>query len=153
MANPGINYVVFGSAYIENGRCCIYPIAVFDDIYVSRAGNKTNFISESSGTYHFFADLFREIQDMLGDVIQCGINSFDLYTQISDNANESKKMGLLELGNMLESLAELFKAKNHTYSNDNSKIVELLTRIYMYLETGREKTDLQIALSNLKEND
>ena len=153
MANPGINYVVFGSAYIENGRCCIYPIAVFDDIYVSRAGNKTNFISESSGTYHFFADLFREIQDMLGDVIQCGINSFDLYTQISDNADESKKMGLLELGNMLENLAELFKAKNHTYSNDNSKIVELLTRIYMYLETGREKTDLQIALSNLKEND
>ena len=83
-------------------------------------------------------------------MIQCGINSFDLYTQISDNANESRKMGLLELGGMLERLAELFKAKNHTYSNDNSKIVELLGKIYAYLEKGISMTEVHIAVLNLK---
>ena len=153
IANPGIKYVVFGSTYIENGRCYIYPIAVFDDIYVSRAGSQMSFFSESSGAYRFFSELFENVQNMLGDVIQCGINSFDLYTQISDNADESKKMGLLELGGMLERLSESFKAKNHTYSNDNSKIVELLTKIYLYLKTGREKTEFYIAMDNLKESD
>ena len=148
--NPGINYVIFGSAYIENGECSIYPIGVYDDIYVSKALQKTMYFSEKEQAYPFFARLFKEVQDMLGDVIQCGINSFDLYTQISDNANESRKMGLLELGGMLERLAELFKAKNHTYSNDNSKIVELLGKIYAYLEKGISMTEVHIAVLNLK---
>ena len=78
---------------------------------------------------------------------------FDLYTQISDNAQESKKMGFLELGNMLEKLEEHFRAKNHTYSNDNSEIINLLTKIYMYLQTGISKTEIYIALSNLKRSE
>ncbi len=134
--------MIFGSVYIENGECSIYPIGVYDDIYVSKALQKTMYFSEKEQAYPFFARLFKEVQDMLGDVIQCGINSFDLYTQISDNANESKKMGLLELGGMLERLAELFKA--------NSKIVELLGKIYAYLEKGISMTEVHIAISNLK---
>ena len=59
-------------------------------------------------------------------------------------------MGLLELGNMLEKLSEMFGAKNHTYSNDNSKIVELLGKIYAYLEKGISMTEVHIAISNLK---
>ena len=150
MNNPGINYVIFGSAYIENGRCYIYPIGVYDDIYVSKMVQKSHYISEVSGAYVYFEKLFEDVQSMLCDVIQCGINSFDLYTQISDNAHESKKMGFLELGNMLEKLEECFTAKNHTYSNDNSKIIELLTKIYLYLQTGISKTEVYIAVSNLK---
>ena len=153
MNNPGINYVIFGSAYIENGNCYIYPIAVYDDIYVSKMVQKTHYISEVSGAYVYFEKLFEEVQSMLCDVIQCGINSFDLYTQISDNAQESKKMGFLELGNMLEKLEEHFRAKNHTYSNDNSEIINLLTKIYMYLQTGISKTEIYIALSNLKRSE
>ena len=148
--NPGINYVIFGSVYIENGECSIYPIGVYDDIYVSKVLQKTTYFSEKEQAYKFFAHLFEEVQSMLGDVIQCGINSFDLYTQISDNADESRKMGLLELGNMLEKLSEMFGAKNHTYSNDNSKIVELLGKIYAYLEKGISMTEVHIAISNLK---
>ena len=82
MNNPGINYVIFGSAYIENGNCYIYPIGIYDDIYVSKMTPKSHYISELSGAYLYFHDLFDEVQSMLCDIIQCGINSFDLYTQI-----------------------------------------------------------------------
>jgi len=151
--NPGINYVIFGSVYIENGECSIYPIGVYDDIYVSKVLQKTVYFSEKEQAYKFFARLFEEVQSMLGDVIQCGINSFDLYAQISDNADESRKMGLLELGNMLEKLSEMFRAKNHTYSNDNSEMIELLGKIYAYLEKGISMTEVHIAVSNLKKGD
>ena len=150
MNNPGINYVIFGSAYIENGNCYIYPIGIYDDIYVSKMTPKSHYISELSGAYLYFHDLFDEVQSMLCDIIQCGINSFDLYTQIKDNADESQKMGLLEFSNMLGKLEECFRAKNHTYSNDNSEIINLLESIYLYLETGISMTEVHIAVSNLK---
>ena len=111
---------------------------------------KSHYISELSGVYLYFHDLFDEVQNMLCDVIQCGINSFDLYTQIKNNADESQKMGLLEFSNMLAKLEECFRAKNHTYSNDNSEIINLLESIYLYLETGISMTEVHIAVSNLK---
>lgn len=147
--NTGIQYVIFGSVYIENGECYVYPIAVFDDIFVSRYTEKGNDEENETDDYTYFQRLFFDVQNLLCDMIQCGINSFDLYSQITDNAVESQKMGLLRLGNMLEELAELLVAKNHTYSNDNTKIIDLLIKIYAYLETGIRKTEINIAVSNL----
>ena len=57
------------------------------------------------------------------------------------------------MGNMLEKLSEMFRAKNHTYSNDNSEMIELLGKIYAYLEKGISMTEVHIAVSNLKKGD
>ena len=151
-------FVIFGSIYMENGKIFIYPMAVFDNIKMKMYNND----SESSQAEipvmkhsDYFFGLFKEIKEMLCDIIQCGINSFDLYTQIDNYASESEQTGLLVLSEKLKQLSENLQAKNHTLNTDNSDSISLICEIYRYVCTGQQKTELGIALENLtiKEND
>ncbi len=145
-------FVIFGSIYMENGKVFIYPMAVFDNIKIQMYNNDSE-ISLSSIPImkhsDYFFELFKEIKEMLCDIIQCGINSFDLYGQIDNYALESEQSGLLMLAEKLKQLSESLQAKNHTLNTDNTKIIPLICDIYRYVCTGQQKTELGIALENL----
>lgn len=142
-------YVIFGNAYIENLKCCVYPIAIFDKIIPPETDTDDDEIFGCDDRYDFFANLFQSLKSILCDLIQCGINTFDLYTQIEDISEECKKSGLILLAEKLKNLYDMLRAKNHTYSNDNSEIIELLAKIYLYLKTGIKKTEIRQAINNL----
>lgn len=154
-ANPEQQYVIFANTYIENGQCYLYPIAIYDhiDIPQNMTAEKTEITYEPSETLSSLSKLMYEIRSVLCDIIQCGINSFDLYEQINDYSAECTKSGLIVLSGKLKNMYELFKAKNHTYINDNTDIINILTEIYTYLSIGIQKTEIKQANNNLyKEN-
>lgn len=150
--NPEKRFVIFGNAYIENGQCCIYPIAVFDNILMElpEADEYKPVIRKA---YSYFDKLFHQLLDSLCDIIQCGVRSFDLYGNIRDYGNECKRSGLSILGERLLQLTELFEARNHTYSDDCREIIRLIGNIYSYLKTGIEKSQIRCAINNLYESE
>lgn len=152
LENPQTSYVVFGNAYIENGQCNIYPIAVFDNIKVPKPQHE-NREPKNEQSYQYFSDLFRDLVSMLCDVIQCGINSFDLYEQIKDSADECERSGLFILSEKLRLLSKALAARNHTYSNDNTEVVRQIGLIYTYLRAGIKKTEIKCAFNNLYERE
>ena len=151
--NPEQQYVIFANTYIQNGHCYLYPIAIYDHIDIPRnmTEEKTEITFKPSETMSALSKLMFEIRSVLCDIIQCGINSFDLYEQIKDYSAECKKSGLIVLGDKLKKAYELFKAKNHTYNNDNTDIINILTEIYTYLSIGIQKTEIKQANNNLYE--
>lgn len=151
MKNTDTRYVIFANTYIEKGRCYLYPIAIFDNIDVpdTLSENNKEDIDNNAWHYLYFSELFHNIQKLLCDIIQCGINSFDIYEQIKDYSDESQKMGLIILSNKLNDLYEFMKFKNHTYSNDNTKIIILLSEIYNYILAGIKNTEINEAIYNL----
>lgn len=153
--NTDKQYVIFANTYIEKGICYLYPIAIFDNINVPHISDENidNDDKNSLHNYFYFSELFHDIQQLLCDIIQCGINSFDIYEQIKDFSIESQKMGLLILSDKLNNLYELLKAKNHTYNGDNSKIILLLSDIYNYLSTGIKHIELHQAINNLNDEE
>ena len=155
LKNPDQQYVVFANTYIEEGKCYLYPIAIFDNIDVPNISDENDnvYTNCDSQNYSYFSELFNDIQYLLCDIIQCGLNSFDVYEQIKEYSDESQKMGLLLLSNKLNKLYELLKAKNHTYSNDNSEIIILLSQIYNYLSIGIKHTELHQAINNLNDEE
>ncbi|MGN1456606.1 MAG: SWIM zinc finger family protein, partial [Acutalibacteraceae bacterium] len=151
--NPEQQYVIFANTYIQNGHCYLYPIAIYDhiDIPKNMTAEKTEITYKPSETLSILSKLMYEIRSVLCDIIQCGINSFDLYEQVNDYSAECTKSGLIVLGGKLKSMYELFKAKNHTYNNDNTDIINILTEIYTYLSIGIQKTEIKQANNNLYE--
>lgn len=151
--NPEQQYVIFANTYIQNGHCYLYPIAIYDHIDIPRnmTEEKPEITFKPSETLSLLSKLMYEIRSILCDIIQCGINSFDLYEQINDYSAECKKSGLIVLGDKLKNVYELFKAKNHTYDNDNTDIINILTEIYTYLSIGIQKTEIKQANNNLYE--
>lgn len=150
--NAEKKYVIFASTYIEKGSCYLYPIAIFDNIEVplSMEESECNHVEDAGkDLYSYFSILFHEIQQLLCDMLQCGINSFELYDQIKEYVIECQKSGLLMLSDKLEQLYELLKAKTHTYSNDNREIIYMFSDIYQYLCIGIEKTKVQQAVYHL----
>lgn len=151
--NPEQQYVIFANTYIQNGHCYLYPIAIYDhiDIPENMAAETPEIAYKPSETLSLLSKLMYEIRSVLCDIIQCGINSFDLYEQINDYSAECTKSGLIVLGGKLKNVYELFKAKNHTYDNDNTDIINILTEIYTYLSIGIQKTEIKQANNNLYE--
>lgn len=150
-------YTIFANAYLENGKCCLYPIAIFDEIQLQKINEESesqNLEAESDfKDYGFFVELFHSTLKALCDIIQCGINSYDLYEHIYDFSQEYERSGLSMIGGKILKLYNMLKDKNHTYSTDNSKIILLLIEIYNYISIGIEKTELHQAVFNLtKEN-
>lgn len=143
-------YVIFANIYIEKGNCYLYPIAVFDHIEVPQPLEES--INDDVAEWGFFSELFLEIQKLLYDMTQCGINSFDFYDQIKDYAVECQRAGLLVLGDMLIQLYNLLKAKNHTYHNENEEIVSVFSDVYQYLSVGIQKTEVEQAVYHLYYN-
>lgn len=148
LENLDKSYVIFGSAYIENGECCIYPIAVFDTINAPKPAH-TKRDTEYSNIYGCFLKMFCGIMDMMCDITECGINSFDLCDQINDSADECERSGLSGLSAKLHKLSDRLSSKKHTYSSDNTDIIRLIGAIYSYLKTGIEKTGVKSAVENL----
>ncbi len=148
-------FVIFGSIYMEDGQAFVYPIAVFDNIRCKNNVSYENSPSETAYLKHseYFFAFFKEIQHMLCDIIQCGINSFDLYNQIEDYASESQKIGLLILSQKLTTLYDILKAKNHSVRKDSSAVIPLICDIYCYVSVGQQKTELGIALENLNQKE
>lgn len=140
-------YVIFANAYIEKGSCYLYPIAVFDNIEIEHPLEEP--VRNDAFEWGFFSELFHEIQQLLYDMIQCGINSFDFYNQIKENGMECQKAGLLVLSDMLTQLHDLLKVRNHTYNNENEEIVLVLSKIYQYLSVGIQKTEVEQAVYHL----
>lgn len=154
LEHPEKHYVIFGNAYIENGECNIYPIAVFDNINSPVPDKKqcSDKKYDSDNKYIYFYRMFCDIISMLCDMTECGINSYDIFTQIKDSAYECENSGLTILSQKLNKLSELISAKNHTYSNDNTDIISLFGDIYSYLKTGRKKTELKCAVKETTED-
>ena len=149
---PEKSYVIFGSIFIDEGQCSIYPIAVFDHITVPKPPHiKREPPVNKSSVY--FLQLFQRIANMLCGLTECGINSFDYYSQINDFASECEASGLSFLSRKLTLLSQNLAARNHTYSNDNKNIITLLGEVYSYLKTGIEKTEIQCAIIKLYEKD
>ena len=150
--NQDKQFVIFGNIYIENGKSFIYPIAIYDNIMYNKTENKTTEIKYDSnaGSYRYFSKTFAEIKRLLCDIIQCGINSFDMYEQIKDYSAECGKMGLLVFSRKLDELYDLLMAKNHTYSSDNTKIISVLSEIFEYITIGISHTEYNQAMENLK---
>lgn len=149
--NPDKQFVIFGNIYIENGKSFIYPIAIYDSIMYNETENTTTEIKQVSNArqYQYFSRTFEEIKRLLCDIIQCGINSFDMYEQIKDYSAESGKMGLLVFSQRLDELYDLLTAKNHTYSSDNTKIISVLSEIFEYVTIGISRTEYNLAIDNL----
>lgn len=144
-------YVFFGRLYIEHEKCYLFPIAIFDKILPSPSCEEKE-MQEHEGNdidYSYFVELFHDIQKTLGDIMQCGINSFDLYDAIQAYALECQKCGLNRLSQKLNELYNCFIQRNHTYDNDNTKIVHLLAEIHQYLLVGIQKTEIRQAINNL----
>lgn len=155
MKNDSENhYTIFGNAYIEHGECYVYPIAIFDNIQAQEINNEEEVQDLEAvsdfGNYEFFAELFHELLRALCDIIQCGINSYDLYEYIYDFSQECERSGLATLGNEVAELYNGLKGKNHTYNTDNTGLILLLAEIYSYISVGIEKTDTKQAIYNLK---
>ena len=146
--NPDKQFVIFGSIYIDNGKSFIYPIAIYDNIMYNNIENTTNEAEHDSDAdkYRYFSKMFTEIKRLLCDIIQCGINSFDMYEQIKEYSAECGKTGLLVFSQKLDELYESLTAKNHTYSSDNSKIISVLSEIFEYITIGIRLTEYNIAL-------
>lgn len=152
LASPEASFVIFGNAYIENGQCNIYPVAVFNNIKAPKPQHEDR-KPENKNSYQYFSDLFLNIISMLCDVIQCGINSFDLLEQINNSADECERSGLSALSERLRQLSAALDAKNHTYSNDNSEIIRMISNIYTYFQAGIKKTEIKCAINNLYERE
>ncbi len=155
LAHPEKKFVIFGNTYIENGECFIYPISIFDTVFNSFAipentNKEPQYQTNGESGYSYFSAFFKNVTKMLGDMIQCGINSFDLYEQIFDYREESQKIGLLNLSQKLYHLYEQLKQKNHSIENDNREIITIISDIYHYLKIGTAKTEIQQAIENLK---
>lgn len=149
LKHPEKRYTIFGNLYIEeSGRFCIYPIAIFDNIDI----NDTKAIEDlpKIRDYSVFFAHFAEVRNALCDIIQCGINSYDLYERIKEYSVESGKMGLLMFSENLDLLYRKLLERNHTYSNDNSEIVDLLTDLYSYISLGFEQIKLSKAIAHLQ---
>lgn len=152
------SYTIFANTYIENGICCLYPIAIFDNIQLEKINDKSesrNLEALSDfGDYDFFAELFHELLKSLCDIIQCGINSYDLYECIYDFSQECERSGLTSLSSKILELYNNLKNKNHSCNTDNTRLILLLAEIYDYISVGIEKTDIKQAIYNLtKENE
>lgn len=151
-------YTILANAYISNGECILYPIAIYDEIHFSKINDSSesrNIDAKSNfGSYEFFSQLFGEILQSLCDIIQSGINSYDLYDCIYDFSKECERSGLNTLCSEILELYNMLKNKNHTYNTDNTKIILKLAEIYNYISVGIEKTALKQAIYNLtKENE
>lgn len=135
LSHPERRYVIFGNAFVEDGRLTIYPIDVFDKLSVPepRHEEKPQAVRGHSRT---FLTLFTGISDSLCDMIQCGINSYDMSGHLADSAEECECMGLTEFSGMLKKLSSALSAKQHTYSDDNSQIISLTGDIYEYIRSG-----------------
>ena len=107
---------------------------------------------DSDNKYIYFYRMFCDIMNMLCEITECGINSYNIFTQIKDSAYECENSGLTVLSQKLNKLSELISAKNHTYSNDNTDIISLFGDIYSYLKTGRKKTELKCAVKKTTED-
>ncbi|MGN0537577.1 MAG: SWIM zinc finger family protein [Acutalibacteraceae bacterium] len=149
--NTKDTYVFFGRLYIEHEKCYLFPIAVFNTITLSPSLEEKEIqrLEGNDTDYGYFAELFHDIQKTLGDIMQCGINSFDLYDSIQEYALECQKCGLNRLNQKLDALYNCFIQRNHTYDNDNTNIVRLLTEIHQYLLVGIQKTEIRQAINNL----
>lgn len=154
MKKSNKEYVIFANAYLENGRCYLFPIAIFDDIKYKKAKKneiKTSETLENNNVeYGHFIRLFYDILKMMCDIIQCGVNSFDLYEQVLDYSQKCSKSGLMILGEKMLELYKMLTNKNHTYNTDSSKIILLLTEIYHYISVGLDKTEIYQAIFSLK---
>ncbi len=149
LEDPEKRYVIFGSAFIEDGECVVYPIAIFDNIKAPVPPVvKREVQADNSG---YFLQLFRRISDMLCGLTECGINTFDLFGQINDLAAECDASGLAALSGRLAALSQKLAGRNHTYSDDNKEIMNLLGEVYSYLKIGIGKTGIKCAVSKLYE--
>lgn len=159
MKNDSENqYTILANAYISNGECILYPIAIYDEIHFSKINDSSesrNINAKSNfGNYEFFSRLFGEILQSLCDIIQSGINSYDLYNCIYDFSKECERSGLNTLCSKILELYNMLKNKNHTYNTDNTTIILKLAEIYNYISAGIEKTAFKQAIYNLtKENE
>ncbi len=149
LKNSDKQYVIFANAYIENEKCCLYPIGVFDNIELPKTDEEIQEDNMGEEDYSYFSKLFHHIKSILSDIIQCGINSFDIYNQLKDYSEECCKSGLIILSEKLNRLFEMFDAKNHTYSSNNDNVVSLISEIYSYLSVGIEKIQVNQAINNL----
>lgn len=157
-SNTENQYTILANAYISNGECILYPIAIYNEIHFSKINENTESRDAEAKSnfrnYEFFTQLFGEILQTLCDIIQSGINSYDLYDCIYDFSKECERSGLDTLCSKILELYNMLKNKNHTYSTDNTKIILKLAEIYNYISVGIEKTALKQAIYNLtKENE
>ena len=148
LENPEKTYVIFGSAYIENGECSMFPIAVFDNINVTKPAYHAE-VSQSGNVYSFFFRMFCDMMDVLCAITECGIHSFDLCHQIRDMADECECSGLSVLSEKLRMLSDKLSAQKHTYSSDNTDIIRLIGEIYSYLRIGMKKIGTKSAIEKL----
>ena len=151
LQHPEKSYVIFGNAYIEDGACHIYPIAVYDTIQPPRPVITEDADEQRQGdpSCRYFLSLFRELREQLCDMIQCGISAFDLYASIRDSAEECERSGLPVLSGLLRQLSEALSAQQHTYHSDNTPVIHLLGRIDNYLQTGIRQTETGCAIDHL----
>lgn len=149
LKNPRNHYVIFGNAYLEDGECFIYPIAVFDNIKMPLPDAESR-ESQSEDAYNYFDRLFHQIRDILCDMVQCGIRSFDLQEHICDISGECERSGLSVLSERLKQLSDALEAKNHTYSNNYTQIIRLISAIYTYLRAGIQQTQIHCAINKIE---
>lgn len=146
---PGEQFVIFASIYIDKGRCCLYPLAVFNDLNAEDQSEAEEPKYKYDGAYSQLSQMFDEARAILADMLQCGINSYDLYTQAEDCAADCERAGLLSLSIKLKKLSELLAAKKHSYSTDNTELILITAQIHEYLNAGERLTGYKMAIHNL----
>ncbi len=152
LSHPDKSYVIFGNAYIENGACCIYPIAVFDSIHAPQPSHEARQAREN-GTSGYFANLFDDIRGLLCDITECGMYAFDGGTVLKDRAEECEQAGLSVLAGKLRDLSGQMAAQAHTFRDDPAAMLRLIGEIYAYTATGAAMVAVRCAAEKLYERE
>lgn len=94
----------------------------------------------------------RDIQGLLGDLFQSGLNSVqaELLAQLASLEEEAEGLGLYLAAEELERLKKGLEAKRHQTRFDPASVLASWAELAEYLRLGLEKTQLDLAAARLQ---
>lgn len=151
MSKSGDPYVIFGSTYIDGGRLCVYPIAVYQSINFIPTGTAKEEYPELSSEKenNFFASYFHEVRSVLYDIAESGIRTYSLFGEVEELALTADRSGLENLHTLLDELYNEINMYNRNINAKTDRMVNIMCRIGHYAEIGLKKTEFNMVIGNL----
>lgn len=154
----------FGIPYLEEGRLCLYPVEYFERKSFTARGENIAVPGTdiaASGEALAAPDIpairraeqcLRDIQGLLGDLFQSGLNSVqaELLAQLASLEEEAEGLGLYLAAAELGNLKQAMEAKRHQTRFDPEPALASWAGLAEYLRLGLEKTQLDLAAARLQ---
>ncbi len=151
---PEKPYVLFCSAYFEEGALCLYPIEIYDFIRVTDHDDGWQLppqYEQTNGRYAgMILRMLEDAQGYLCEVLQAGLQSAHGTDTGRRLAVHAAHCGLHGLSERLGDFADAVDGYRHSLTGDCHEALCSAARVYRYLDTGRRKLEIVSALEYMK---